>query len=139
MKKFITLASLCAVLCLGLVQTRVYADPAVALKEVTADALVRRQASGEKLLVVDVRSLGDFAKGHVPGAINLVHDTVTGREPELSEWTNETVVLYCHSGRRSSMVAEVLKKQGFMKLEHLQGDYPGWEKSGRPVERQVPQ
>lgn len=144
MKKLIGVASLCAALCLGLAHATVYAgtaydDPAAAIPEVTADALVRRQATSEKLLVIDVRSAEDFAKGHVPGAINLAHDTITGREPVLSGWTNEAVVLYCHSGRRSGIAAKVLKKQGYMKLEHLQGDYPGWEKSGRPVERQVPQ
>lgn len=136
MKKLIGIVSLCAALGLGLAHAVVYADtvyddPAAALPEVTAETLARRQTTSEKLLVIDVRSPDEFAKGHVPGAINLVHDTITGREPVLSGWTNEAVVLYCHSGRRSAIAARVLKKQGYLKLEHLQGDYPGWEKSGR--------
>lgn len=104
-------------------------------KETPAQELLQRQAAGEKVLVVDVRSTEEFAAGHVPGAINLPHDTLTGSEPVLKDWKQKPVVVYCKSGRRSAIAAEVLEKQGFTQLEHLTGDMQGWEQQGRPVAR----
>lgn len=104
-------------------------------KEVTAPELERRQAAGEQVLVVDVRSAAEFAAGHVPGAINLPHDTVTGDEPALRDWKQKPVLLYCHSGRRAALAAKVLEQQGFTRIEHLSGDMQGWGQSGRPVAR----
>jgi len=102
-------------------------------KEVTAQELVQRQAAGEQLLVVDVRSRDEFAAGHVPGAINLPVDTVTGDEPTLKDFRQKPVVVYCHSGRRAAMAAKVLEAKGFTRIEHLSGDMQGWGQSGRPV------
>lgn len=104
-------------------------------KETPAQELLQRQAAGEKVLVVDVRSTEEFAAGHVPGAINLPHDTLTGSEPVLKDWKQKPVVVYCKSGRRSAIAAEVLEKQGFTQLEHLTGDMQGWEQQGHPVAR----
>lgn len=104
-------------------------------KEITAQELVQRQASGDKVLVVDVRSAAEYAAGHVPGAINLPHDAITGNEPVLKDWKQKPVILYCHSGRRAAMAAKVLEQQGFRDIEHLGGDMQGWEQGGRPVAR----
>lgn len=104
-------------------------------KETPAQELVQRQAGGEQVLVVDVRSSEEFAAGHVPGAINLPHDALTGSEPLLKDWKQKPVVVYCKSGRRSAIAAEVLEKQGFTQLEHLTGDMQGWQQQGRPVAR----
>lgn len=102
-------------------------------KEVTGQDLVQRQAAGEKVLVIDVRSPDEFAAGHVPGAINVPVDTITGNEPALKDWKQKPVVLYCKSGRRAAMAASTLEKQGFVRLEHLTGDIGGWQAQGRPM------
>ncbi|MDF2444803.1 MAG: hypothetical protein K0S46_39 [Moraxellaceae bacterium] len=102
-------------------------------KETSPQELVQRQAAGESVLVIDVRSPEEFAAGHVPGALNLPHDTITGSEPALRGWKQKPVVIYCRSGRRASTAAGVLEKQGFTKLEHLDGDMPGWQAQGRPI------
>lgn len=102
-------------------------------KEVAAQELLQRQSVGEKILVIDARSPEEFAAGHVPGAINLPHDRITGSEPVLKDWKQKPVVIYCRSGRRAALASEVLEKQGFTKLEHLSGDMEGWLKDGRPA------
>lgn len=102
-------------------------------KEVTGQDLVQRQAAGEKVLVIDVRSPDEFAAGHVPGAINVPVDSITGNEAILKDWKQKPVVLYCKSGRRAAMAASTLEKQGFIRLEHLTGDIGGWQAQGRPM------
>lgn len=116
-------------LCALLASTSACAAP----PDVTPQALLQRQSAGEAMLVIDVRSPEEFAAGHVPGAINLPHDRLTGQEPALRDWKQKPVVIYCRSGRRSAIAADVLEKQGFTKLEHLAGDMQGWQAEGRPL------
>jgi rhodanese-related sulfurtransferase len=84
------------------------------------------------LFVLDVRSPEEFAAGHVPGAVNIPHDQVASRLAEIPK--NKEVVLYCRSGRRSGLAAEALEANGYKDLRLMQGDMPGWEKAGLPVE-----
>lgn len=107
------------------------AEPVVA--PVTQDALVERQRQADAgLVVLDVRSPGEFAAGHVPGAINIPHDRIGERFAEVPR--DKDVVLYCQSGRRAGIAAQALAAQGYTRLFHLEGDIAAWKANGRPLE-----
>ena len=100
---------------------------------ISPQALLARQAKGDpSLFVLDVRTAEEFAAGHVPGAINVPYDQVASHLAEIPK--DKDVVLYCKSGRRAGLAAEVLRASGYTKLEHLQGDMQAWLQDGRPVE-----
>jgi rhodanese-related sulfurtransferase len=106
----------------------------VAVAEVSVNALRDRQAGKDAtLFVLDVRSGEEYAAGHVPGAVNVPYDQVAARIAELPK--DRQIVLYCRSGRRVGIAAEVLAANGFKSLAHLTGDMPAWEASGNPVEK----
>ncbi len=106
----------------------------VAVAEISAAALRERQSSKDPtLFVLDVRSGEEYAAGHVPGAVNVPHDQVAARIAELPK--DRQIVLYCRSGRRAGVAAEVLAANGFKSLAHLTGDMPAWATSGNPVEQ----
>ena len=84
------------------------------------------------MLILDVRSPGEYERGHVPGAINIPHNQVENRLPEIIEYKDQTVVVYCRSGRRAGMAESVLEASGFTQLKHLEGDWLGWEASKQP-------
>ena len=98
------------------------------------DALLARMAGGEALVVLDVRTAKEFAEGHVPGAINISHDELEARLPELEADRDRDVVVYCRSGKRAGIALDMLEKAGFKRLYHLEGDYLGWAEASRPVE-----
>jgi rhodanese-related sulfurtransferase len=89
----------------------------------------------DELVILDVRSPEEFAAGHVPEARNIPHDQVAARLTELAPLREKTLVLYCRSGRRSGLAAKILRDAGFKDVRQLEGDFPGWEAAGRPVER----
>ena len=95
----------------------------------------RLGAGDPELLVLDVRSAAEFDEGHLPGAINIPHDTVGARIVELGARDERDVVVYCRSGRRSELALAVLKEAGFSRLFHLEGDYLRWSEEGRPLVR----
>jgi len=123
-----------ALLALGalLVAAVVIADPSVPL--VTPQQLLeRQQAKDAELFVLDVRTAEEFVSGHVPGAVNIPHDQLASRLAEVPK--DKDVVLYCRSGRRTMLAAEVLSANGYQRLGHLEGDILGWTRQDRPLTR----
>jgi phage shock protein E len=102
---------------------------------VKAEALHGAMLAGKAPLVVDVRTPEEFAAGHVPGAINIPFDQMPARATEIAAGKKSGVVLYCRSGRRAGIAAKTLAEQGFTRVDLLEGDMPGWERDGYPVER----
>lgn len=70
--------------------------------------------------LVDVRTPTEFASGHLPGAINVPLDQLSGRTGELGK-KDEPLVLYCRSGARSGSAARQLKAAGFSAVHDLGG------------------
>jgi rhodanese-related sulfurtransferase len=86
-----------------------------------ARALVQKGAT-----LLDVRSAGEFASGHLEGARLIPHDEVGRRKGELP--SGAPVVVYCRSGRRSAAAATVLRGQGFEVYDL--GGMSGWSTTG---------
>jgi rhodanese-related sulfurtransferase len=91
----------------------------------------RRQQADASLYVLDVRTPEEFVAGHVPGAVNIPFDQMAARFDEVPK--DKDVVLYCRSGRRVGLAAEVLANHGYTRLQHLEGDIGGWVGQGHPV------
>ncbi|HVY31966.1 MAG TPA: rhodanese-like domain-containing protein [Polyangiaceae bacterium] len=68
--------------------------------------------------LVDVRTPGEFAAGHIPGAINIPVQQLDARMSELQP-KNTGVVVYCRSGHRSGNAARMLKSAGFVDVHDL--------------------
>jgi rhodanese-related sulfurtransferase len=99
---------------------------------ISQEALLEQQAKHPKqLFVLDVRTPQEYAEGHVPGAVNVPHDQLASRLAEVPK--DKDVVLYCRSGRRAGIAADVLAANGYKHLSHLEGDMNAWVEKGRPV------
>ena len=84
---------------------------AQAQETLSPEQALKKVSSGAILL--DVRSPGEFASGHVEGALNIPHDQISGRLGELLKYKGNEIVLYCRSGRRSGLAQAQLTKEGF--------------------------
>ena len=73
-------------------------------------------AGGARLL--DVRSPGEYAGGHLPGAVNIPVQEIERRLADVGPRDGE-LVLYCRSGSRSARAAEILRQHGFTKVHNL--------------------
>jgi rhodanese-related sulfurtransferase len=74
--------------------------------------------------LVDVRTPGEFASGHITGAINIPVQQLDTRMSELQP-KETAVVVYCRSGHRSGNAARMLKSAGF-KAVHDLGPMSRW-------------
>lgn len=60
--------------------------------------------------LVDVRSPGEFASGHVKGSVNIPLDQIKSKAGTLKNKTH--VVVFCRSGARSSQAKAILEQSG---------------------------
>ncbi|MEX5257932.1 MBL fold metallo-hydrolase [Kocuria arenosa] len=84
----------------------------------------------DKALLLDVRAVSEHTGGHVPGSIQLHGGRVLWNLDRLPE--QGTIVTYCQSGLRSSVVASTLRHAGYDVAE-LEGSYAAWSaRQGTP-------
>ena len=72
-------------------------------------------------MVIDVRTPGEFAEGHLDGAVNL--DLEGGVfEQQFSKLSKDgTYSIYCRSGRRSAVAVQMMKDAGYTFVIDLSG------------------
>lgn len=90
-------------------------------------------------IVLDARTPETFAKGHIPGAINMPHRTIDA-STTASLPRDKVIVTYCDGVfcNASTKAAVKLTELGFKVKEMLDG-MNGWRKEGYPVEETVMQ
>jgi rhodanese-related sulfurtransferase len=69
------------------------------------------ESIGAGTLIVDVRTPGEFARGHVPGSVNIPLDAIETHVNDLKN-KNEPIVLCCASGARSGRATRILRANG---------------------------
>jgi rhodanese-related sulfurtransferase len=96
-----------------------------------------RMDAGDDMLVLDVRTPGEYAAGgHVPGALNLPLDRLGGRldaaGADLQAYMETPVYVYCQTSNRSASAARSLKKAGFTQVRVMAGGMGRWLREGLP-------
>lgn len=83
----------------------------------------------EQVQLVDVRTPSEYAAGHLIGSVNIDW-TAEDFAAAFSKLDNsKPVLLYCHSGGRSSEALAYLIEHGY-KAQHLLGGYAAWKRAG---------
>ena len=72
-------------------------------------------------VVVDVRRQDEYDAGHIPGAILIPNESIGTEPPERLPDTNQIILLYCRSGRRSKEAARKLAKMGYTDIYEFGG------------------
>ena len=86
------------------------------------------RADWKKVFIVDARDAAQFAKEHIPGAVNIEWRQAVARRAELP--SDRTVVVYCNSGSLSAQAVFALRLLGHDNVKVLQDGIEGWKKKG---------
>lgn len=62
--------------------------------------------------ILDVRSKGEFAGGHIKGSINISVDTLRNNLAKLKD-KNKPIITCCASGMRSASAKSILQSNGY--------------------------
>ena len=85
------------------------------------------------VVVLDVRSAGEFDTGHIEGAVNIDVEGMTFDSNIAKLDKSKTYAVYCHSGRRSGIAVGKMADAGFTKLFNLDGGIQVWQAAGLPL------
>ncbi|MFC4139996.1 MULTISPECIES: rhodanese-like domain-containing protein [unclassified Microbacterium] len=97
------------------------------MKSITVEQLA---AAGDVPLI-DVRERDEFARGHVPGALNLPMSELGDR---LDELPAEAFNVICEMGGRSASVVQALDARGY-DATNVDGGTAEWRAQGRAVDQ----
>lgn len=93
----------------------------------TPDEVKKMMDNGDDIVVVDVRTAGEYKAGHLESAINVPVETIiaNGKPAELPD-TGAVIIVYCQTGNRSEYAAKELLKLGYTTVYDMGGivDWP---------------
>lgn len=99
--------------------------PVVHAKELPA------RGRSSKNVLLDVRSLTEYAAGHIPGSRHHYAGEITDK---IYGWPDDTwVTTYCESGRRAVIAAAALRRLGYQNVEVCLGSMQAYRALGLEI------
>ncbi|MEI6753278.1 MAG: thioredoxin domain-containing protein [Paludibacter sp.] len=126
MKKIFYLLSLLVVVSFS---AKLSAQTSTSLDAVSFAAKIKQLPNAQ---LIDVRTPGEFAQGHIANAKNININSSDFEQSAAKLDKNKAVMLYCLSGGRSSNAMNVLSSMGFKELYNLSGGMMRWRAANMP-------
>lgn len=100
--------------------------------DITAQEGQEMMAGNPDIILLDVRTEGEYKAEHIPGAMLLPVDSLTELAAEAIPDKDAVYIVYCRSGNRSATAALMLIELGYTKVYDMGGiiDWPYATESG---------
>ncbi len=126
---YLTLGFIAALVALLVTEVQQFTRGYKALTPAGLTQLINR----ENALLIDVASLQDFEKGHIPGAKHVAMSQFDPENKELAKAKELPIAVYCRNGQASGKAAERLVKAGFGRVYSLEGGLAAWTEAQLPL------
>jgi rhodanese-related sulfurtransferase/rubrerythrin len=83
-----------------------------------------KEKSADEVTILDVRQPNEYASGHIPGARSIPLPELTDQMQQIDP--GKPIVVYCASGGRGRMAAQLLSGQGFSDIINVAGGFNLW-------------
>lgn len=96
----------------------------ISIKDLSGEELQNIQnktINENKTLIIDVRTKEEYDSGHLLYAVNIPLDFIEKNPTYLSRYIDNPIILYCRSGRRSMIAADILLKNQFIDISNADG------------------
>jgi|SRR5690242_10367855 len=93
---------------------------------ITPEEVKQRLEKGEKLNLVDVREPHENAEFNIGGKLLPLGKIRFMEIDDIQNLKDEEVILYCRSGNRSGIAAQILDQAGFTNTKNLVGGMLAW-------------
>ena len=89
----------------------------------TVDSMLK---AGDDFLLLDVRGTDEYCIAKISGSLLLPMSELGNRVGELEEHRDRLIVVHCHHGGRSLQITQVLRNNGFAKVQNMAGGIDAW-------------
>ena len=86
------------------------------------------RAEWPNFFIIDAREPAQFAKAHIPGAVNIDWRQVLAKRNSIPK--NRPVLIYCNTGSLSAQAGFALRVAGWDNVKILQGGLQDWQAKG---------
>ena len=98
------------------------------------------ESNPEEIILLDVRTEGEYNAEYIPGAINIPLSDLENRIAELD--SSKAIIVYCKTGSRSRTASETLAQRGFI-VYNMEGGINAWREkfatsTSTPKPTQIP-
>ena len=101
------------------------------IEEMSVDDLAARDP---RPLIIDIREVGEFASGVIPGAVLVPRGNLEGAIAGIAPDPSTEIIVYCAVGNRSALATQSLQTMGYGNVSSLAGGVVLWRRMGHPVE-----
>ncbi|MCH7820519.1 MAG: rhodanese-like domain-containing protein [Proteobacteria bacterium] len=84
-------------------------------------------------IVIDLRNVESYARGHIVNARNIPFDEFDAKKDKIAKFRNRSIVAVCDAGVSSTKAVDSLRKSGFESVYGLKGGMSAWTEAGLPV------
>lgn len=129
-------SAFCWLVFLGLASPLYANEPYILSVQQLKSGMEKTSPSSHKgFILVDVRTAEEHASGFIPGTdLNIDFREIQYRHRELGANLDDHIVVYCQSGHRSNIAAEVLTSIGYKYVYNVAGSMNAWQEAGYPIE-----
>ena len=89
--------------------------------QISMEEAVAMMETEENYIILDVRTIEEFAEKHIPNAINIPNETIGSEELAELPDKNQLILVYCRSGNRSKQASEKLAALGYTNIYEFGG------------------
>lgn len=94
---------------------------------VTGPELEKMMKDGSPIVIVDVREPELYARGHIPGAMNIPYEDGAHKRILKELKPSDRVVFVCHGGPMGDELAGILVNNGYPRVYNLIGGMRKWQ------------
>lgn len=98
-----------------------------------AEKLIRLHDGIGDLVILDVRTPGEFEKGHIKGAVNFDYWNKEFQDSISRLDRKKIYLVYCASGVRSGNAMKLMRTLGFERLYNMRGGTFAWKAAKFPL------
>lgn len=95
------------------------------IPSVTIEECKKLRLTGD-VRIVDVREKDEWDTGHIEGAMHMPLTTFADDFAQMLPNKEEHLLIYCHSGGRSSTATELLREHGYTNAFNVEGGYEAY-------------
>ena len=100
---------------------------------VSVDDLMQAITANEDILILDVRTPGEYAKAHIANSINLPVDEVEEKVSRVAPDKSKKTFVHCMSGSRSIVSVDMMVKMGYTNVFDVTSGLLAWRIKKYPL------